>query len=122
MKELEKAALDERAEKESAERKLLGRNVLKREQEKTLQDRHRLQLKAREDEEVQRRRELERQRLEDETIAEERRRILEQHAPLLIGFLPHGIFRNLEEIEALPPSIQNQFQRHVRIQDDPDLW
>lgn len=119
---MEKAALDERAEKESMEKKLLDRNILKREQEKTLEDRHLLKLKEKQEEEIERRREQERQWLEDETIAEERRRILEQHAPLLIGFLPHGIFRNLEEISALPPNIQSQFHRHVRIQDDPDRW
>ncbi|KZS05355.1 Uncharacterized protein APZ42_031483 [Daphnia magna] len=72
--------------------------------------------------EVERPMEELRQQAEDEAIAEERRRILEQHAPLLIGFLPPGLFRNMAEMSSLPENIQAQFRRHVLIQDDPDLW
>ncbi|KAK4004446.1 hypothetical protein OUZ56_006180 [Daphnia magna] len=72
--------------------------------------------------EEERRMEELRQQAEDEAIAEERRRILEQHAPLLIGFLPPGLFRNMAEMSSLSENIQTQFRRHVPIQDDPDLW
>jgi hypothetical protein len=28
----------------------------------------------------------------------------------------------MDEIKSLPENVQAQFRRHVRIQDDPDLW
>ena len=76
----------------------------------------------REKEEEERRQDETRQALEDRAIAEERRRILEQHAPLLMGFLPPGVFRDLDELITLPGHVQAQFKRQLRPQDDPDLW
>lgn len=119
---LEQAALEERAALEAAEKRHQGMMQLNREQAALIEERQqqrRLELIEKQEE---RRRQEERQRAEDEAIADERRRILEQHAPLLIGFMPPGVFRDMAEISALPENVQAQFRRHVRIQDDPDLW
>lgn len=93
--------------------------------------RKRQEQEAEEKAEEQRREEA-RQEAEDRAIAEERRRILQEHAPLLVGFLPRGVFRNAEELDALPEDVRATFRRllfqgdgsngPVRIQDDPDLW
>lgn len=119
---LEQAALAEQAEREAEEKRRQGLSQLQKEQASILEERRQqrqLQLMEKEEE---RRREEERQLAEDTAIAEERRRILEQHAPLLIGFMPPGVFRNMTEISTLPENVQAQFRRHVRIQDNPDLW
>lgn len=119
---LEQAALEEQAEKEAAEKRRIGLTQLQKEQAALLEERRQQRRQELAEKEEERRREEERQIAEDTAIADERRRILEQHAPLLIGFLPPGVFRNMEEIHTLPESVQAQFRRHVRIQDDPDLW
>lgn len=119
---MEQAALDEKAEQDAAERKLLSQTQMQKEQQLMLDERRRQKEQEQEQERNERLREEERQQREDQLIAEERRRILEQHAPLLTGFLPPGIFRDLQEINGLPDDIQQKFQRYVRIQDDPDLW
>ena len=119
---LEQAALDEKAEQEAAEHKRIIQNRMQMEQSALLEER-RQQKKLELEKELEERRLNEiRQEVEDQTIADARREILEQHAPLLIGFLPPGVFRNLEEIRSLPNEVQRQFQRHVRIEDDPELW
>ena len=115
-------ALLEKAIREEAERKRQEQLVLRRHQEADLQERYRLKQKELEEAAAEREAAARRQLLEDETIAEERRRILEQHAPLLKGFLPATVFRDLQEISSLSYNIQSQFQQHVRLQDDPDLW
>lgn len=119
---LEQAALDEKIEQEAAEQKLQSQTQLLREQQLLLDQRRQRKEQQREQDRNEQLREEERQQREDQLITEERRRILEQHAPLLAGFLPPGIFRDLQEIRTLPADVQQQFQRHVRIQDDPDLW
>lgn len=119
---LEQAALEEKAEREAAERRHKDLTQLQKEQTALLEERRQLKKLEYAEKEEERRMEELRQQAEDEAIAEERRRILEQHAPLLIGFMPPGLFRNMEEMSSLPENIQAQFRRHVRIQDDPDLW
>ena len=52
------------------------------------------------------RRDAERQRAEDAAVAEERRRILEQHAPLLMEFLPASVLRDVDDLRVLPASLQ----------------
>lgn len=119
---LEQAALDEKVEQEVAEQKRIVQNKMLMEQRALLEERRqRNQLEMQKELEERRLDEI-RQKVEDQTITDARREILEQHAPLLIGFLPPGVFRNLEEIRSLPSEVQRQFQRHVRIQDDPELW
>ena len=119
---MEQAALAERAEKEAEEKRRKDLNQLLKEQSVLLEERRQARKLEFVEKEEERRRDEQRQRAEDQAIAEERRRILEQHAPLLIGFMPPGVFRNMAEISSLPESVQAQFKRHVRIQDDPDLW
>ena len=116
---LEQAALDQEAQRLEAEKRRDDQNRLQREQMMQLEElgrRKALEFVAKEEERLE---EEARQRAEDRAISEERRRILETHAPLLVGFLPPGIFRDLAE---LPASVHDQFRRIVRIQDDPDLW
>ncbi|KAK4027541.1 hypothetical protein OUZ56_016583 [Daphnia magna] len=119
---LEQGALEEKAEREAAERRHKDLTQLQKEQAALLAERRQLKKLELAEKEEERRMEKLRQQAEDEAIAEERRRILEQHAPLLIGFLPPGLFRNMAEMSSLPENIQAQFRRHVQIQDDPDLW
>lgn len=119
---LEQAALEERAEKEAAEQRRKGLTQLQREQAALLEERRQQRMQELAEKQEEQRIQEERQLAEDAAIAEERRRILEQHAPLLIGFMPPGVFRNMEEIQSLPENVRAQFRRHVRIQDDPDLW
>ena len=119
---LEQAALEERAELEAADKKRQGIAQFNREQVALIEERRRQRRIELMEKEEERRREEERQKAEDEAIADERKRILEQHAPLLIGFLPPGVFRDAAEMSSLPLDVQHQFRRHVRIQDDPDLW
>uniref|UniRef100_A0A0P6FEU7 Meiosis-specific nuclear structural protein 1 n=1 Tax=Daphnia magna TaxID=35525 RepID=A0A0P6FEU7_9CRUS len=119
---LEQAALEEKAEREAAERRHKDLTQLQKEQAALFEERRQLKKLELAEKEEERRMEELRQQAEDEAIAEERRRILEQHAPLLIGFLPPGLFRNMAEMSSLPENIQAQFRRHVPIQDDPDLW
>ena len=106
----------------AAERRQLDQTQLLREQQSLRDERRQQKEQQLEQDRKEQLREAQRQNREDELITEERRRILEQHAPLLAGFLPPGIFRDLQEICNLPADVQQQFQRHVRIQDDPDLW
>ena len=116
---LEQAALDEEAQRLEAEKRRYDQSRLQKEQIvqlEELEQRKAMELAAKEEERVE---EEARQQAEDLTIAQERRRILEEHAPLLVGFLPPGIFRDVNE---LPASVQDQFRRIVRIQDNPDLW
>lgn len=119
---MEQAALQEQAEREEAEKRRAGRELLLQQQVAQLDEQRKQKEQERVAMEEERRMEEERQKAEDEAIAEERRRILEQHAPLLIGFLPPGVFRDMDEIKTLPADVQAQFKRHIRIQDDPDLW
>lgn len=119
---LEQAALEEQAEREAADRRHKDLTQFQKEQAALLEERRQQRKLEFAEKEEERRREEIRQQAEDEAIADERRRILEQHAPLLIGFMPPGVFRNMDEIKSLPENVQAQFRRHVRIQDDPDLW
>ena len=116
---LEQAALDQEAQRVEAEKRRDDQSRLLKEQMKQMEELERrkaLELAVKEEERLE---EEARQRAEDRAISEERRRILETHAPLLVGFLPPGIFRDIAE---LPASVHDQFRRIVRIQDDPDLW
>ncbi|XP_046460487.1 meiosis-specific nuclear structural protein 1-like [Daphnia pulex] len=119
---LEQAALEEQAEREAADKRHKDLTQLQKEQAALLEERRQQRKLEFAEKEEERRREEMRQQAEDQAIAEERRRILEQHAPLLIGFMPPGVFRDMAEIRSLPENVQAQFRRHVRIQDDPDLW
>ncbi|KZR98582.1 Uncharacterized protein APZ42_005929, partial [Daphnia magna] len=76
---LDQAALEEKAEREAAERRHKDLTQLQKEQAALLEERRQLKkLEFAEKEEELRMEEL-RQQAEDEAIAEERRRILEQH-------------------------------------------
>lgn len=119
---LEQAEIAARKEREEAEEKRKDRIKMVEEQAVLQEERQKLQKAEAEERALEMRLEEERQAAEDRAIADERRRILEQHAPLLVGFLPRGVFRSHEELEALPESVRPQFRKLVRIQDDPDLW
>ena len=93
-----------------------------KEQQSLLEERNQRKCLQMEKERTEQLEEEDRQKKEDQLIVEERRKILAEHAPLLIGFLPGGVFRNLQEIDTLPTEVQEQFRRHVRIEEDPDLW
>ncbi len=112
----------EQAEREAEEKRRKDLTQFQKEQSALLEERRQARKLEFAEKEEERRREEQRQQAEDQAIAEERRRILEQHAPLLIGFMPPGVFRNMAEISSLPENVQAQFRRHVRLQDDPDLW
>lgn len=119
---MERAALEQRAAEEEKARLREGQTRLQQEQEAQLQDRQAMRRKEMERRAEEERRDAERQRAEDAAVAEERRRILEQHAPLLMEFLPASVLRDVDDLRVLPASLQAQFQPRARLQDDPDLW